>query len=86
MTQIAPSQARAIEMLLADLPADKVQELIDFAQFLKERYAPQAARGSAAAILQGLQEVGPLEFEPDELDTLLDDLEAMRQLDMRNNG
>ena len=71
---------------MAELPTEKVQELIDFAYYLHQRYTPHPQRGSSTAILDILEEVGSLQFEEGELDTLLADIEAMRQLDMLNNG
>jgi hypothetical protein len=50
--------------------------VIDFASYLRSKYVPDAPqRGSAAAILQALEEVGPLQFESGELDSLLDDIQ-----------
>lgn len=75
-------QIMILERLLADLPVEKAQEVIDFAAYLQQQYAPHPKRGSASAILGALEESGPLEFEEGELDMLLADLEAMRQLDL----
>lgn len=71
-----------LEELLAELPEEKSREVIDFAAFLHQQYAQKPQRGSAGAILQALDEVGSLEFEEGELDALLDELEAMRRLDL----
>lgn len=70
-----------LEALLAELPEEKTREVIDFAAFLHQQYAQPFRRGSAGAIMQALDEVGALEFDAGELDTLLDDLESFRQLD-----
>lgn len=74
-----------LETLLADLPEEKAQEVLDFAAFLHEQYAPNARRGSAAAILDAIDSTGPLEFDDGELDHLLSDLESMRRLDLADH-
>lgn len=67
----------------AGVPDDKLREVVDFADFLEQRQNDrEPARGSAEAILQALDRVGPLEFEPGELDELLDEIERMRMLDI----
>ena len=86
MAQHTSRSAQEIEAILAELPTDKVQELVDFAFYLRHRYGSPRKRGSAGAILQALETTGPLEFEEGELDTLLDEMEVMRQLDLRHNG
>jgi hypothetical protein len=76
LTPLTSTQARELENILADLPAEKVQALMDFAHY--ERYASQSHRGSADAILEGLERVGPLQFEEGELDILmLEEIEAI---------
>lgn len=82
MTQQIVTQVKELEDILAELPADKAQEVIDFAHYLHQRYTTYPPRGSAAAILRGLEEIGPLEFEKGELDALLEEIEALRQLDL----
>lgn len=82
MTQFASIQAKELENIIAELPLDKAQELMDFALYLRQKYTPLPQRGSASIILETLEEVGPLEFEEGELDNLLKDIEAMRQMDM----
>jgi hypothetical protein len=79
---LTSKQARELEEILADLPAEKVQTLMDFAYYLHQRYASHPRRGSAGAILETLERVGSLQFEEGELDALLKDIEAMRQLDI----
>jgi hypothetical protein len=76
------TQAKELENIIAELPLDKAQELMDFAHYLRQKYTPHPQRGSAAAILETLEEVGPLQFEEGELDSLLNDIEAMRQMDL----
>ncbi|MDQ4078439.1 MAG: DUF2281 domain-containing protein [Chloroflexota bacterium] len=86
MTQKTSTSVQELETILADLPADKVQEVVDFASYLRHRYSAIPQRGSATAILHALEKLGPLEFEEGELDALLDEIEAMRQMDMRDHG
>lgn len=63
---------RQLRAAVRDLPADKVAEVLDFAAYLRDKYGQDCPkRGSAEAILDALDEVGPLEFEPGELDSLL---------------
>jgi hypothetical protein len=86
LIQLPSTQLKELETIMAELPTEKAQELLDFAYYLRQRYSPHPRRGSATAILDTLQEVGSLQFEEGELDTLLADIEAMRQLDMVENG
>lgn len=67
---------------MAELPSEKAQELLDFAHYLRQRYVSHPQRGSAAAILETLQEIGPLQFEEGELNQLLKEIDAMRLQDM----
>jgi hypothetical protein len=53
-----------------------VQELLDFAYYLRERYPLQPPRGSAEVVLWSLEETRDLQFEGDELDDLLREIEA----------
>ncbi len=69
------------------LSDDKILTVIDFAGYLQSEYNKrQTARGSAEAILQALERVGPLQFEPGELDQLLDEIDQMRLMDMEEHG
>ena len=79
-----------IEIYLATvvrgLPPEKMRQVIDFADYLRSKYAPDAPyRGSVAAILQTLEQVGPLQFAPGELDTLLAEIQSMREMDMETH-
>jgi hypothetical protein len=74
--QQSSTQMKELETIVAELPTEKVQELLDFAYYLHQRYTPHPQRGSATAILDTLQEVGALQFEEGELDALLADIEA----------
>ena len=65
-----------------DLPDEKILQVIDFADYLRSRYAPDAPqRGSVEAILQALEQSGPLQFAPGELNTLLAEIQTMREMD-----
>jgi len=71
---------------LRDLPHEKVLQVIDFASYLRSKYAPDAPqRGSSAAILKALEQVGPLQFAPGELDTLLAEIQTMREMDLETH-
>ena len=85
MTQHLTIQTKELEAILADLPLEKVQELLDFADYLRQRYAPPPQRGSAAAILTTLEEGGPAHFEEGELEQLLEEIESLRLMDMNGN-
>lgn len=85
MAQYTTPSAQEIEEILAELPADKVQEVVDFASYLRHRYGSPRKRGSAEAILQALETTGPLAFEERELDRILEEIETMRQLDLRDD-
>jgi hypothetical protein len=85
LTQLATTRAKELENIIAELAVDKAQELMDFAHYLRQKYTPHPKKGSVAAILETLEEVGPLQFEEGELDSLLKDIEAMRQMDMQES-
>lgn len=73
--------------IVHDLPDDKVMEVLDFASFLHGKYGERTpSRGSAESILRTLERVGPLEFEPGELDALLTEIEQARDLDLEEHG
>jgi len=68
------------------LPPEKVRQVIDFAGYLRSKYAPDTPRrGSVEVILQALERTGPLQFAPGELDTLLAEIQTMREMDMETN-
>jgi len=72
---------------IQDLPTDKMFQVIDFVGYLRTKYSLQSPqRGSAEAILQAVEQVGSLQFEPGELDTLLADIQSMREMDMEDYG
>jgi len=67
---------------MRDLPPDKVRQVIDFAEYLRAKYGSTAPQpGSAEAILQAIEQTGPLQFAPGELDGLLSELQALRDMD-----
>jgi len=70
--QIETRLATAVQ----DLPPEKILQVIDFAGYLRSKYALDAPqRGSSEAILQALEQAGPLQFAPEELDTLLAEIQ-----------
>lgn len=72
-----------LEEALRGLPADKVREVADFVEYLRQKYAADVSRrGSPEAILRALEDVGPLDFEPGELDTLLSEIQSMREMEI----
>lgn len=85
MTQTTATQTKELEDILADLPQDKVQELMDFADYLRQKYTSNPKRGSAEAILKALEEVGPLQFEEGEFEMLMQDIEDMRNMGLNES-
>jgi hypothetical protein len=78
-TQLVDHLAAAVR----DLPHEKILQVIDFVGYLRSKYAPGAPqRGSAEVILQALEQVGPLQFAPGELNTLLAEIQTMREMDL----
>ncbi|HHH42264.1 MAG TPA: hypothetical protein ENK56_09720 [Chloroflexi bacterium] len=67
------------------LPEEKLSAVVDFADYLQhQQRRRKPERGSAEAILQALDRVGPLQFEPGELDQLLAEIERMREMDLED--
>lgn len=64
---------------LQSLPEDRLQEVVDFVDFLRNRPAPQAKRGFPEALLQ---HAGSWSFAPGELDRLLADIQEMREMEL----
>jgi hypothetical protein len=65
------------------LPPARLRQVIDFADYLRMKdSSSQPQRGSAEAILQALEQTGPLQFAPGELDALLMEIQSMRDMDM----
>jgi len=70
-----------------ELPEDRLLAVLDFVGYLQSRYSQRRPRrGSPEAILQALERIGPLQFEPGELDQLLEEIEQMRLMDMEEHG
>ena len=84
------SKSQLTERLLAavqELPEDKVAEVLDFAGYLQSKVGPRRPpRGSAEAFFQALEEVGPLQFDPGELEAILEDIERSRDSDLEEHG
>ena len=80
------TKSHLLDRLMAtaqDLPAEQIAEVSDFADYLRLKYARQRPmRGSAQAIFQAIALDGPLEFEKNELDRLLSEIEEMRFMDL----
>lgn len=80
-----PTKERLTKRLIAeikDLPEDELLMVLRFVERLGD-VSDQPERGSAEAIFQALDEVGPLRFEPGELDALLKDIEHAREMDLK---
>jgi len=70
-----------------ELPIEKVETILDFVSFLQSQYSQRLPeRGSLEAVLQALEQVGSLQFDPGELDSLLTDIEHMRETDLAEHG
>jgi len=70
-----------------ELPEDRLLEVLDFAGYLQSCYSQRRhERGSPEAILQALERSGGLQFEPGELDQLLEEIEQMRLMDLEEHG
>lgn len=75
MAQSVDDLIHRLVATIQELPAERAAEVLDFASYLHSRYARTTPeRGSAQAILRVLEDVGPLEFAPGELDALLADI------------
>lgn len=64
--------------LMRELPREQLIAVADYAHKLQGEAIP---RGTAEAVLTALDRVGPLQFDPEELDRLMHEIEAMRRLD-----
>jgi hypothetical protein len=65
----------------------RVRQVIDFADYLRTKYTSEVPRrGSPEVILQALEQTGPLQFAPGELDALLADIQALREMDVEIDG
>jgi len=69
------------------LPEHKLLEVLDFASYLQSHYSRRRPeRGSPEAILQALERSGGLQFEPGELDEILEEIERMRLMDLEEHS
>lgn len=74
-------------LAVQDLPREKLLAILDFADHMHNRYGrSHPPRGSAESILSVLDEVGPLDFEPGELDALLEGIDQIRAQDLEEHG
>lgn len=72
-----------LEAAVRGLSHEKILQVIDFADYLRSKYAPDTPqRGSAEAVLQALEQAGPLQFAPGELNTILAEIQTMREMDL----
>ena len=68
------------------LSPEKLLQVMDYVGYLCSRYAPdEPQRGSVETILQALEQIGPLQFAPGELNTLLAEIQTMREMDMETH-
>jgi hypothetical protein len=83
MEQTKEQLTQRLVAAIQELPSDKLLTVLDFVGYLQSRYSQQRPeRGSAEAILHALEQSGPLQFEPGELDALLAEIEHMRETDL----
>lgn len=64
---------------LEGLSENRLQEVVDFVDFLRSRPIQQSNRGSPDALLQ---HAGTWSFEPGELDRLLAEIQEMREMEL----
>lgn len=84
------AKERLLTQLVAvvkELPNEQIAEVADFAGYLQSKHRSLDARpGSPQAVLGALERYGPLEFDEGELDTLMADVERLRNLELDENG
>ncbi|HUG14655.1 MAG TPA: hypothetical protein VMM78_06510 [Thermomicrobiales bacterium] len=87
---MAQARSRLVDQLVEvvqSLPEEKIVEVLDFAADLRGASGESdPERGSADAILTAIEKHGPLEFEPNELESILADIDRLRHLDLRDRG
>lgn len=65
----------------------QLQQVIDYARYLRSRpSADTTTVGSPMALLEALDDSGPLVFAEGELESLLGDIQEMRELDMKDHA
>ncbi|TEU14262.1 MAG: DUF2281 domain-containing protein [Anaerolineales bacterium] len=88
MSKKTAQLAERVRTKLYELPEEKIAEVLDFVEFLAERYAQPkeilvSKRGSREALLEC---IGIWAFEPGELDELLIKIEHGRQMELEEIG
>lgn len=68
--------------LVQELPSAQLVAVSEYARGLQTGVPP---RGTAQALIEALTHTGPLQFEPGQLDHLLAEIEALRQLDLEDH-
>ncbi len=83
------TKERLLDQLVAvaqEISEEQLLAVIDFTEYLKSKdRSRHPEQGSAEAILQALDRIGPLQFDPGELDILLTEIEHQRTLDLEEN-
>jgi len=84
MSKRTAQLAERVRTKLYELPEEKIAEVLDFVEFLAERYTqlgkrPVSKRGSREALLEC---IGIWAFEPGELDELLIEVEHGRLMEL----
>ncbi len=81
----AAQLAERIALEVRDLPEERMQEVLDFVEFLKRKWEKERRppRGSPEAILK---HAGVWQFEPGELDKILTDIEQMRDMELEKEA
>jgi len=77
MSETAMAYQNQVLRALDDLPAARIEEVLDFIGFLKYKETLKPGRGSAEALLR---HAGAWQFEPGELDQLLTEIEQLREI------
>lgn len=70
-----------------DLPPEQIEALADFAEYLRAKYpSEKPERKTTETIIEALERVGPLEFEPGELEAILAEIQQMRDRGFEEHG
>ncbi len=76
---VTPELLRDLAGKLQGLPEDRLREVLDFVDFLRDHRIQQSNRGSPEALLQ---HIGAWSIAPGELDRLLADIQEMREMEV----